>query len=222
METPGSTAGEEKGGEPSNEQGPGKAVARPGDRAKSAEAANEPGSKEQGEGDRGQSPAGDQKADGPSKSDQQASKDGTSSGQAGSAKGSPQKTPPGGPQSGNPETGGGSGETKVPDHPPEEVHNEPDAPNLQYARKQTTMALEHLDHEAGKQDSQVLRTLGWTKDEAERFARNLREKMKAADQATPQNPAQSKNSTIFCGALASAPTRRGFAAVKRRPTACQT
>ena len=38
------------------------------------------------------------------------------------------------------------------------------------------MALEHLEHEAGKKDSQLLqKQLGWTPDEAERFAQPPRE-----------------------------------------------
>ncbi len=66
-------------------------------------------------------------------------------------------------------------EGKSTDHPPEADNPGADDPNLEYARKATNMALEHLEHEAGKKDSRLLKDLGWTKDEAERFAQPPRE-----------------------------------------------
>ncbi len=44
-----------------------------------------------------------------------------------------------------------------------------DAANLEYAKKQTILALEHLRHEIQEEDSDLLRNLGWSREEAAAF-----------------------------------------------------
>ena len=46
-----------------------------------------------------------------------------------------------------------------------------DAANLEFARKQTILALNHLSDELQKEDPALLRKLGWTRAEAEAFLR---------------------------------------------------
>lgn len=44
-----------------------------------------------------------------------------------------------------------------------------DAANMEFAKKQTILALEHLRHEIGEEDSELLRNLGWSREEAAAF-----------------------------------------------------
>lgn len=75
----------------------------------------------------------------------------------------------GGLSSGNPDGGGiASNSPSVPNRQPREVAAA-DAANLEYARQATDMVLEHLQDQQFEPDSELLDSLGWTKDELEQF-----------------------------------------------------
>jgi hypothetical protein len=85
----------------------------------------------------------------------------------------------GGPRS---PTGGG-----LPgDQPPRPSTQQPppgpagDGGNLEYARKQTELALEHLEEQLANEDADLLDRLGWTRQDAERFLRKWQEMKQAA------------------------------------------
>jgi len=84
---------------------------------------------------------------------------------------------------GAPTTGGGP--KMASDILPPDKMDEPggDAPNLEYAKKATTLALEHLKDQIAKEKPDLLRQLGWSKDEAIRFINRWEQMDKAASQS---------------------------------------
>ena len=120
------------------------------------------------------------------------SSQGGQGGQQSSAQGSPAaggRHAPNGSQSGSASRGGGlpgggSGgggawpgtETPV------------DDPNLEFARRQTDLVLRYLEDQIARQnpDENLLKELGWTKEEMAQFVRRWQELKKAAEADTPQ------------------------------------
>jgi hypothetical protein len=72
------------------------------------------------------------------------------------------------------------------DQPPRPSTQQPppspegDEGNLEYARKQTELALEHLEEQLSDEDSDLLDRLGWTRQDAERFLRKWQQMKQAA------------------------------------------
>jgi hypothetical protein len=58
--------------------------------------------------------------------------------------------------------------------------SEADEANLEYARRQTTLALEHLHDQLAKEKPPLLERLGWTKDDARQFLARWQEMQRAA------------------------------------------
>jgi hypothetical protein len=126
---------------------------------------------EKGEGSSGQSGKGDSAGGGPMPPDtepQDAKNDGS---RDPSSKGSGGNVPLGGGNQDQrpPPTGGEVGE--VPDS---------DDANLDYAKKQTELALEHLKDQEHNPDPELLDRLGWTEDEMREFIRRWEALQKAA------------------------------------------
>ena len=75
-----------------------------------------------------------------------------------------------------------------------------DEPKIDYARRQTELALEHLRHEASKEKSPLLDRLGWSKDDANRFLARWQEMSKAAGQKGRPARRPGASSATACGA----------------------
>ncbi len=69
-----------------------------------------------------------------------------------------------------------------------------DDPNLQYAKKATGLALEHLKQamKNGKEGDQLLKDLGWTREEAQQFIDRQEARLRAAAKANPNDEARQK------------------------------
>lgn len=67
-----------------------------------------------------------------------------------------------------------------------------DAGNLEFARRQTTLALEHLRDQLARDRSDLIERLGWTPEEARRFLERWEQLQRAAAQPGPQQPAAKK------------------------------
>jgi hypothetical protein len=82
---------------------------------------------------------------------------------------------------------GSGGNPDNSDHPAPSASaaGDADEANIDYARRQTALALDHLRHEASKQKSPLLDRLGWSKDEANRFLARWEEMRKAAGKEGP-------------------------------------
>jgi len=76
--------------------------------------------------------------------------------------------------------------------PPEAQESAADAINLDYARKQTDLALEHLEDQLNKDQPELLEKLGWTREQAQRFIDRWRQLRQAADEKGPRGDAAKK------------------------------
>lgn len=81
---------------------------------------------------------------------------------------------------GNP--GDQSGEAK----PSEPTESTADDANIEYARRQTELALEYLRNQVAKDKPKLLDRLGWTKDDARRFLDRWEQMQRAAAQQGPE------------------------------------
>ncbi len=68
----------------------------------------------------------------------------------------------------------------------------PDEANLDYARRQTELALEHLRDQLAKEKPPLLDKLGWSKEDARRFLEKWDAMKRRADQSGPQADAARK------------------------------
>ena len=83
----------------------------------------------------------------------------------------PGRSPGQGTQGSGPPSGGGQGPGNT--GAADRRQGDPGAmdPTLQYAEQQTDLALEHLEDQLERPDSDLLEQLGWTREEADRFLR---------------------------------------------------
>ncbi len=164
----------------------------------------EPGPQQQGdEKSEGQKPGQDQKSDGKEEQPGEGGQPGQGQqpgegqgqqlgeGQSGEGKG---ETPGEGQQSGGNSPGGqqgrqsgGTGNTSLDplgDNPEQGVQSEA---NLDFKEKQTSLALKYLEEEMGKKepDPELLRQLGWSKDELKAFVEKWKTMSEQAKKATP-------------------------------------
>ena len=129
----------------------------------------------------GQGSAGDKQAGG-----QQSAGGKGSSQQAGEGENSQQGRP--GP--GEPRGSGGLGSGPSADTAPQQTQKEKaDDPNLNYARKATELALEHLKDQLDKKkaDHELLNKLGWTEQDAQAFLRRWQQMRAAAGRDDSKN-----------------------------------
>jgi hypothetical protein len=190
--TPGSQSPADEGGQQSGEKGPGETGTKAGNETKSDQSTGKQSPKGEKGGASGQKQAGGpQSASEPKKGE--SSKQDADSGKSGQPSSEPSagQNPgqEGGFNSGNPTQGGSAskdapGSAAAPPPPPA-----PDDPNLEYAKKQTSLALEHLADQIAKEKSDLLPQLGWDKKYAEDFIRQWEEMRKAAAQPGPQGEA---------------------------------
>ena len=186
-----------KGGDPQ------KADSKPGEgqqpetNPKDAQAGSQPpqaGEKKDG-GDKGNKTEGPKSAEakGPGKQPPQdpAGKPQTSDKSQPSDKAQPsdQSQPSDKPADGSSAKGGGAGKAAgTPTQPgtPETAKDTPDAANLDYAKKQTSLALQTLEEEMAKEKSPLLDRLGWKRADAEKFLKQWQQLLRSTD--NPANP----------------------------------
>lgn len=153
----GSNSAADEGAGAAKEKGAGETGSRPG---QDKQAGGETGSSgtEKGAGSRTQ--AGDQASGG---AGERPSPEETQQGSAGGSKS-------GAGKGGNPVGGGLPGDsTNTGAAPPSRDVPDGQDPNLDYARKATEMVLEHLENQKDDPDPALLKKLGWTKEELQKF-----------------------------------------------------
>ena len=187
----------ESGGSKSDQQGAGETGTRAGDRAASSEKTGNPAVQQRREGGRPgpsrEQPGGEnlgKKGDNQDVSGKQGSQQQPT---AGGQPGSQASDQPGSGGQGSPTGGGGTAgtasETPVPP-PPGEPGG--DAANLEYARMQTDLALEHLKDQLAKEKPDLLERLGWNREEARQFLEKWQQMERAAAQQGPQGETATK------------------------------
>ncbi len=174
----GSHTSAEDGGGSAPEQGQGETGKKAGNQAVSKKPVGSTAKQqvEEGTGSR-QKPSGE-KAGGEKAGSEKATA-GDKSPQGGTpGQGMSQQSGPGG--TGNP--GGGQAPGTNAATPPEPTNSAADQANLEYARRQTTLALEHLRDQLAKEKPPLLEQLGWSKDDARRFLERWEQMQQAAAQ----------------------------------------
>jgi len=129
----------------------------------------------------------------------------------GSQAGSGASSGPGARGQGNPVVGGGPGEQPEGPPPSETTTTGGDEPNLDYARRATDLALEHLKDQMDQQDSALLEKLGWTREEARKFIQKWEQMKRAAAKSGPEGEAARRQ---LDGALKSLGLRAGGTQLK--------
>ena len=222
--TPGSQSAAGEGGQKSAEQGPGDAGTKAGEQMKTDQPTGKESPEGEGGGASGQKQAGGSPSGKePKKGD--SSKQDTDSGKFGQppAEQSAGQKPgqEAGSNAGNPTQGGSAGKdgpglAAAPPPPPA-----PDDPNLEYSKKQTTLALEHLADQIAKEKSDLLPQLGWDKNYAENFLRQWEEMRKAAAQPGPQGDAAKRELDKALKSLGLRPTKSKVRAGQGSPDSLQ-
>lgn len=183
----GQKPGDKQAGKPSEKNSDSKPQAgKPGDKkgpgsksqASEQKSGNKPGNKP-GEG---KSPnQSNKKSAGGSKSQQP----GTGQGQAGNKPNQGQGNPGSGKHSDSGGSGGAGSEAAS------------DEANLEFAKKATDLALKRLENELqrGEVDEDLLKELGWTKEEMQKFSKRIRKELNKQGQS--ENPREAAQSTQF-------------------------
>jgi collagen type III alpha len=185
--SPGSQAPADQGGSKSDQQGQGETGSKPGDQAQSRDSTGSTAKQQAPQGTNGQKQPGDktsgaeqkQSAGSSSNQEQQKPSDGGKAynqlGKANSKSGS-----------GNPGSGGQEGGQTDAGPVPESQPSEADQANLDYARKQTELALEHLEDQLAKDKPDLLDRLGWTREQAQSFIDRWQQLRRAAEEKSPR------------------------------------
>jgi len=190
--TPGSKTPSEQGGETSDQQGKGETGNKAGQEAKSDQSTGKAGTKGESQGSGSKTQSGDSDAAKPSQPQEPSQKNSETgkSGKSGAeSPGGKEPGQKGGSTSGNPTAGGQAGEQEAGAAAQSPSPNAPEDPNLEYAKKQTTLALEYLADQLAKEKPEVLQRLGWDRAYAENFLRQWEQMRKAAGQPGPQGDA---------------------------------
>jgi hypothetical protein len=188
----GSHTPSDQGGKKSNERGDGETGTKSGNQAKSDKGTNQPGAKTQGQGAQASSGKGGDQSPGGNASETASAAGQTppsSSNNAGKPNDKPSDQGDGqgsnGPGAGGqPRQGPGEGSSAGPS-----AQSKPEAPNLEFANKQTDLALEYLKDQLAKEkpDPDLLKRLNWSKDTLQRFYDRWMEMKRAAGQEGPQS-----------------------------------
>jgi hypothetical protein len=115
-------------------------------------------------------------------------------GQPSSQGGSGQQQGPAAPGGGPPQ-GGGNQAPEAPLGPQDDSPTPADDPNLDYARKATDLALEHLKDQMkrGEPDQELLDKLGWSKQDLEKFVNRWDQMRRQASQRGPEGQTARKD-----------------------------
>jgi hypothetical protein len=199
-DTAGSNTSAEQGAGQSNDQGEGEIGKQGGDKVRSDHATGHPASQGEGPGSTSRQKAGGEKPGErtPRQQQQPPTNQPSASGGKGSSQPSgsgnasdPKPSTAGTSSSGNPVAGGsGSDEARRPPPPPQQPNGtlSGDAANLDFARKQTDLALDYLARQLAKEkpDPRLLDRLGWTRADLEKFYRQWAQMRRDAQTAGPE------------------------------------
>ena len=171
---PGQNTAADEGAGRSDEAGKGETSNRAGSDREANKKTGQGGSKP-GEGSDSKSSQGDKPGGG-------APRESSSAGQEGQSASGDQQTQPGGQSGGGQPNGGKPSDGSPADQKWKPGQDEAEEANLQYARKATDLALEHLKDELRKDqpDPELLKRLGWTKKDLENFVKRWEQMRKQA------------------------------------------
>lgn len=192
--SPGSESAANNGGAASNERG-GDATGNKAGEAVRSKDRTDSARKEQGKGGgEKREPADQQAADNTQNSQKNSaqnaaeSQDKSGDGQAGAKSSQPAgKQASGPPAGGSPSTASNNSTAAAPP-----AQSGADPANLEFAKKQVDLALEHLKDQKDKGNSELLHRLGWTKEEAEKFLQNMQKLKESAQQPGTEGEAGKK------------------------------
>jgi len=208
--SPGQNTDAQEGGGRSNQSGDGETANRPGDK--------KPGTAEQGAKPSGKPGEGSTTRPGEQKQAGQTTAQRNQPGGQGAGNGEAQQ----GPAPGNPTGGSGlASGTKAADNPPsEQRQNTPteDEANLEYAKKQTDLALEYLKDQLakGKPDQELLDELKWSRDDMENFVKQWERFKKQANAGDPAERKQFEQRLEDLGLRPKSTNIKGGAAQEHR------
>jgi len=193
--SPGSQTPADTGGGASAQPGQGPAGSQPGDRVPSTRPGARPGAGQTSE-DSGRPTSEPGQGNPSGRAAERVSDTGQPSSPAGrpgegQTPGSRPGAEPGTHGYGNPTSGGSPG-LETPDGAQPEAGPEPGAqqdPDLEFARRQTALALEHLKEQMEKQDSDLFDRLGWDREQARRFLEQWEAMQRAAAQQDAEGQA---------------------------------
>lgn len=186
--SPGSQSEAEQGAGAAGSKGEGEPGTKPGEQVESRDKTGQSARKKGGPGtetrDQPGPGAGEKPQDRPGEEGGRRAEDGQ---QGAKPRGeSPEK--PNAHGAGNPAAGGLPQQPSGEPAPAEPMRGED--PNLQYARKATDMALEHLREQLREGDLRVLEKLRWTREDADRFLRRWEDLKRQAAEEGPGGEAQ--------------------------------
>jgi hypothetical protein len=191
----GSSAAADKGGSVSKEPGEGATGTKSGQDVRSPE--NKGSTQhEKGEGN-GKTHATDEKpsaSDKPQPPQDNSSKSTNSSESQNQSSGNSDSTSghPGNQGSGQPAGGSQAGTNGKPSISQHEAEDKSDPADLAFSKKQVDLALNHLKDELAKKKPELLDRLGWTKEEAQKFADNLNKLKESAQKSGNEGEAGKK------------------------------
>jgi hypothetical protein len=196
-DTAGSHASAEQGAEKSDDQGQGEIGHKGGAQLPSDHPTGHPASQGEGPGSTSQHKSGGEKAGSPTQPQQQppagqpaTSGDKGSSQPAGDGDAAnPKPATAGAHSAGNPVAGGiGSDEARAPAPPQDGSQPSGDAPNLDFASKQTDLTLDYLARQLAKEkpDPRLLDRLHWSRAELEKFYQQWLQMRKEAQLGGPE------------------------------------
>jgi hypothetical protein len=178
---PGSSKPADEGGSKSAEQGEGEVGSKAGDQAVAKKPTGSDRKKPSGEGGEDQGATGGRAQEtAGGKSDTRGTP--TEKPTEGGTVGKNVSQGPAAQDAGSPIGGGKPGDKDKAATPAEPLDTPADQANLEYARRQTTLALTHLREQLAKEKSALLDRLGWSPDDARRFLERWESMKRAADQ----------------------------------------
>jgi hypothetical protein len=196
-DTPGSHSSAKQGAGKSEDQGEGEIGHKGGDQVRSDHPTGHAASQGEGPGSTSHSKPGGQESGQQTQQQQQprASQPSTSGGKGssqpsgGGDSSNPKPGTAGTTSAGNPVAGGsGSDEARGPAPPPPNAAPSGDAANLDFASKQTDLALDYLARQLAKDkpDPRLLGSLGWTRADLEKFYQQWAQMRREAQVAGPE------------------------------------
>jgi hypothetical protein len=182
----GSSSPSDEGGKTGTERGPGEIGKRPGDKPVESKDPLGTAAEETGTGERRHERPGTK---GPLANSDHPPNESAESGGAtnqpspGGQAGSKQSDQPGSRGSGQPTSGGRPGNSAEVTTPSRAKDRGEDAANREFTRQQVDLALEHLKDQLAKEKPELLKELGWSREEALRFLEAWRKRVAAAQES---------------------------------------
>ena len=209
---------QDEGSNQSNEPGEGKVGSKAGDKAPSKQPTGSDAKQQAGQGEgTGTKKQGENDSNNKATSKDDPGEQGTPA-EKPSADGTPsQQTSQDANAKSQGKTVGGGQAGEEPDKP-DPVETPADKTNLEYARAQTELALEHLRDQLAKEKPELLEKLNWTKDDAKQFLHNWEQMKQRAGEKGDAGEKARKQFNDALQSLGLSRAVRNFAAATRRPS----